>query len=93
MTLACGVDVTVAVRDGRAASWAPDGITVWVKEAAAGCCAATDLCPELNFFCSPACASAWAGAQPEQRGEQIELAEALARGRQAFEGLLYESGA
>jgi len=89
----CGADVTVAVRDGRAASWAPDGIMVWMKEAGAGCVAATDLCPDLNFFCSPACASAWAAAHPEQHGEQIGLAEALARGRQVFEALLFGSSA
>jgi hypothetical protein len=84
----CGADVTVALRDGRAAAWAPGGITVWMKELAPGCCPATDLCPDLNFFCSTACAARWAAAHPEQRGDRLDLARAMARGRQVFEGLL-----
>jgi hypothetical protein len=52
--------------------------------------AATDLCPDLNFFCSPDHLTRWrerAGAS----GEQLNLAEALMRARKVFERLMDQS--
>jgi hypothetical protein len=83
----CGVDVQIVVRGREIVRHEPAATVVWLGERAEGCVAATDLCPDLNFFCSPGHLSRWrdgAGA----RGEQLSLAEALARGREVFERLM-----
>ncbi len=85
----CGQDVHIYVRDGRVATYAPADVAVWLGEMSAGCVAATDLCPDLNFFCSPTCIDAWTSAHPEKHGERLNFDEALTRGRQVFEGLMY----
>ena len=85
----CGVEVRVEVRSGRVTAYAPSDVTVWLGEMSEGCVAATDLCPDLNFFCSPVCVDAWTIVRPDTRGERLNFDEALTRGRQVFEGLLY----
>jgi hypothetical protein len=84
----CGADVRVEVRGASVSAHAPDGMVVWLGEMAEGCVAATDLCPDLNFFCSPACIGDWSRAHPEKRGARLDLDEAVKRGRQVFEALL-----
>lgn len=85
----CGAEVRVNVRDGHVTAHTPPDVAVWLGEMSEGCVAATDLCPDLNFFCSPACIDAWTSAHPEKHGQRLNLDEALTRGRQVFEGLLY----
>jgi hypothetical protein len=83
----CGAGVRIEVRGQEIMRHEPAETVVWLGERAEGCVAATDLCPDLNFFCSPEHLGRWrddAGA----RGEQLSLAEALARGREVFERLM-----
>ena len=88
----CGTEVGVEVRGGHVTAYAPADVVVWIGEMSEGCVAATDLCPDLNFFCSSVCIGAWSRAHPEKRGEQLDFEEAVKRGRQVFEGLLGGSG-
>ena len=88
----CGGEVRVEVRGGHATAYAPWDVTVWLGEMSEGCVAATDLCPDLNFFCSPACVDAWTLAHPQKRAERLNIDEAVERARQVFEDLLYGGG-
>lgn len=81
----CGVEV----RGGRVGAHAPSDVTVWLGDTSEGCVAATDLCPDLNFFCSPACREGWNRTHPEKRGEGLRLEDAVSQGRRVFEDLLY----
>ena len=85
----CGVEVRVEVRGGRVGAHAPSDVTVWFGDTSEGCVAATDLCPDLNFFCSPACREGWNRTHPEKRGMGLGLEDAVSRGRRVFEDLLY----
>jgi hypothetical protein len=83
----CGADVWIEVRGREIANHEPTDIAVWLAEHRDGCVAATDLCPDLNFFCSPDHLTRWrdrAGAS----GAQLSLNEALTRGREIFERLM-----
>jgi hypothetical protein len=85
----CGRAVRVKVRAGVVRLHEPPETVVWLADRTEGCVAATDLCPDLNFFCTTEHLRLWAAARPERKGEQLSFDEALARGRQVFEGLLY----
>lgn len=84
----CGADVRVSVRGSEIASYEPAGIAVWLAERGEGCLAATDLCPDLNFFCSMEHVTRWASDHPQKQGQRLTLEEGLTRGRQVFERLL-----
>jgi hypothetical protein len=88
----CRAEVRVAVRDGDVKSYAPIETLVWVGQMSKGCVAATDLCPDLNFFCSSACIDAWTSAHPGKLGERLSFEDAVSWGRQVFEDLLYTDG-
>lgn len=86
----CEVDVRIEVRGREIVRQEPADIVVWLAERREDCVAATDLCPDLNFFCSPDHLDRWrtgAGAT----GEQLTLSQALARGREVFERLMADS--
>ncbi len=85
----CGVEVRVEVRGGHVTAHAPSDVTVWLRGRSEGGVAGGALCPDLNFFCSPACIDAWASAHPEKLGDRLGFEDAVSRGRQVFEGLLY----
>jgi alkylmercury lyase-like protein len=63
-------------------------MVVVCASAPANCCAATNQCPYINFFCSPAHAQAWQDAYPDLTTAVMDLSEALAHGRQIFANLL-----
>lgn len=84
----CGRDVRVEIASGRIAAHDPAHVAVWYGTVEQGCVPATDLCPDLNFFCSPEHLAAWSHAQADRTGEALTLDEALRRGRQVFEDLL-----
>lgn len=88
----CDMEVRVEVRGGHVTAHRPSDVAIWLGEMSEGCVAATDLCPDLNFFCSPTCIDAWTIAHPAKHGERLNFDEAVTRGRQAFEGLLYGTG-
>jgi hypothetical protein len=86
----CDADVRIEVRGREIVSHEPEEIVVWLAERSEGCVAATDLCPDLNFFCSSDHLSRWR-AGTVASGEQLSLGEALARGREVFERLMDQS--
>ena len=83
----CGVAVRIEVQDREIVGHSPADTVVWLGERAADCVAATDLCPNLNFFCSPSHLARWK-ERANARGEQLDLQQALIRGRQVFEHLM-----
>lgn len=84
----CDAEVRVEVQDGSVRTYAPRETVVWLADRTDGCVAATDLCPDLNFFCSSEHLRAWVAAHGNKPGVQLTFEEALARGRQIFEPLL-----
>jgi hypothetical protein len=85
----CGAEVHADVRGGQVTGYTPSDVTVWLGEMSEDCVVATDVCPDLNFFCSSACVDSWAAAHPEKLGERLSFEDAVSRGRHVFENLLY----
>lgn len=85
----CAVDIAIEIRDGDLISYAPLGTVAWLGQIAESCVTATDLCPDLNFFCSAEHLREWASLHPEKHGLQLGFDETLALGRRVFENLLY----
>jgi hypothetical protein len=83
----CKVTVRIELHRGEMVGHAPADTVVWLGEHAEGCVAATDLCPDLNFFCSPGHLGHWR-EQTGASGEQLSLEQALARGRRVFEHVM-----
>lgn len=87
----CSNQVSLAVTaDGETITEAePSSIMMWIAVAVAGqgCCAVT-LCPEINFFCSPAHLEAWRWAHGEVEGEARGLLSALYVANRIFAHLL-----
>lgn len=54
----------------------PVETVVWVAETRTEC-AATSICPTLNFFCSPGHVEAWRKAAAKETGAVLSLGEAL----------------
>ena len=86
----CGNDIEVQVASGEITHKMPEGIAVWYGVAKEGCVAATDLCPDLNFFCSEEHLRTWADERSDRAGEMLTLDGALQRGREVFEKLMQE---
>lgn len=86
----CGDDVRIEIAHQEIIDHSPGSVVVWLAQRVAGCVAATDLCPDLNFFCSPGHLAAWR-ERTAGSGDELSVAEALARGRQAFEHVLAEA--
>jgi hypothetical protein len=86
----CGTVIGIDIEEREIARNAPRDTVVWLGERVDGCVAATDLCPDLNFFCSQTHLAQWR-TRVTARGEQLTLDEALARGRQVFERLMESS--
>lgn len=83
----CGSAVTVRVAGGAVQGYSPQETVVWLADRQEGCVAATDLCPDLNFFCSSNHLEDWRG-RVNAKGSQLSMAEAVARGREVFERLM-----
>lgn len=84
----CGDEIQIQVKSEQITQQSPEGITVWLPTVKEKCVAATDLCPDINFFCSPAHLKQWNTEHPEQNGQLLTLTQALAYGRKTFEPLL-----
>lgn len=82
----CSEGIQVEVKDAAVTRVNPPDIMVWYAAIADGCVPATDLCPDLNFFCSREHLDAWANGK---KGQALSFEEALQRGRQVFGALLY----
>jgi hypothetical protein len=84
----CEGEIQLQVQAGQIIQHSPEGMVVWLPTMREKCVAATDLCPELNFFCSPAHLSQWSTEHPEQHGQLLTLTQAVEYGRKTFEPLL-----
>jgi hypothetical protein len=87
----CGGEVYIQVRSKHITQQNTEDIVVWFPTRKAQCIVATDLCPAVNFFCSPEHLQQWKAMYPEQNGQALTLAQALASGRKIFEPLLQGS--
>lgn len=83
----CGDAVWVMVVNGET-TYTPDGLVVAYTPVNASCCPATDQCPLINFFCSPAHAQAWQEQNPHLTVEILTLPEAVQCGTRLFGNLL-----
>lgn len=88
----CSGEVDVTISSGKLTFASPDGLIVWFPSAQAGCVPATDLCPEINFFCSEEHLAMWRSEQPDHDGESLTLDQAVERGKLIFGPLLEEGG-
>jgi|SRR5215813_253749 len=84
----CGGEIQIQVLAGRVIKHSPEDLVVWFPTVRERCVAATDLCPTLNFFCSPLHLRQWTTIHPEHSGQPLTLAQALDSGRNTFEPLL-----
>lgn len=87
----CGGEIQIHIQSGQITQRSPMDMVVWLLAMKEKCIAATDLCPAVNFFCSPEHLQQWSAAHPGQNGHLLTLAQALEGGRKTFEPLLQES--
>jgi hypothetical protein len=84
----CGQPIAIKVEKYVVVRSEPSEVVVW-HETSEGCCvAAVELCPHVNFFCSPNELTQWRTAHPSQKGKMLSLPAALDRGREVFGSLL-----
>jgi hypothetical protein len=83
----CSTEIRIAIQAKEIVDHAPEETVVWLAARGEECVAATDLCPTLNFFCSPDHLGAWKD-RSGAKGEQLTLSQALGHGRQVFEHLM-----
>ncbi len=86
----CGGVITVRIESQRVVERTPADIVVWFGTVGDGCVLATDLCPNLNFFCSADHLKAWQAAHPASDGAMMTFDQAVARGRLSFENLMQD---
>lgn len=87
----CSGEVQIQVEAGQITQQSPERIMVWLPTVSERCVAAMDLCPAVNFFCSPEHLKQWNAKHPEQHGRLLTLAQALEHGRKTFALLLQGS--
>lgn len=85
----CGNDVMVEVRGHKVVSHQPAQIVIWLAEVRKDCLAATDLCPDLNFFCSPHHLGRWRDVA-RASGAELSLGESVIRAREIFEHVMQD---
>jgi len=83
----CDSSVRVHIAGGIVTEHAPSELMVWLADQPERCVVATDVCPNLNFFCSLQHLEQWQH-RTRSAGRRLTLAEGVAYGRQVFEGLL-----
>lgn len=84
----CGKELSLQITSGTITTVAPAEIVVGCASAPANCCAATDQCPFINFFCGPPHAQAWQERYAHLTTKRMSLAEAFEHGRRVFSHLL-----
>jgi hypothetical protein len=85
---ACNASITIQIQAGQIIQVNPAEIVVIYAQGASDCCAATDQCPFINFFCSPDHAQQWQASHTHLTLKTMTLAEALAGGQRTFGNLL-----
>lgn len=84
----CGKELMVHITEGIISAAVPDEMVVVYASAPANCCAATDQCPYINFFCSLEHAQSWQASQPQLISKVMSLTEALDGGHATFGNVL-----
>jgi len=84
----CGKELTVRINEGIISGAVPDEMIVVYASAPANCCAATDQCPYINFFCSLEHARSCQANQPQLTSKVMSLVETMDAGRATFGNLL-----
>ena len=85
----CGKIVMVNIAGGQINATSDELVVVYTAPRKK-CCAATEQCPYINFYCSPAHAQVWLGKHPHLELETLPLSEALERGKAVFGNLFNE---
>lgn len=85
----CGKELTVHIANGTISTALPHDIVVLYATAPEDCCAATDQCPYINFFCGLEDAHTWQARHLDLDSKVMNLAEALDAGRATFGHLLH----
>src|SRR5260221_1923667 len=85
----CDRALTLHITNGAISVVTPQEMVVVYVNTPANCCAATDQCPYINFFCSPEHAQTWQANQAHLISKALTLPEALDLGRAPFENLLH----
>ena len=83
----CANPIAIEVVTRAITHYEPAATVVWVGTSRTAC-AATSICPTMNFFCSKEHLSDWRKNRPGQEGEVLDLGEALYVGKGIFEGML-----
>ncbi len=84
----CGGEIQIQVQTEQITRHSPEDVVVWFPTVTEQCVVATDLCPALNFFCSPAHLQQWSAEHPERHGQLLTLPQAVEYGQKTFEPLL-----
>lgn len=85
----CKKPIEIEVRDRKITAYLPAETVVWSGTVTMYRDCVADICPSVNFFCSPAHVSAWQVGQKEANGSILSLGEALYLGKGIFENHLY----
>lgn len=85
---ACGAPIMIQIQAGQITEANPSEMVVIYAQGAADCCAATDQCPFINFFCSSDHSQEWQARNHHLSLKTMTLAEALAGGQRTFGNLL-----
>lgn len=88
----CGKVVSIGIANGQIITNSEDLVVIYTAPQAE-CCAATELCPFINFFCSTTHAKDWQDSQPHLETKTLTLSEALELAKVAFGNLLNENAA
>jgi len=83
----CGRDMSVSIAGGKIATNSDEMVVVYTAPQTK-CCAATEQCPFINFFCSPVHAQVWQSSYPHLKMETITLLEAVKRSKAGFGNLI-----
>ena len=84
----CSKELSIRVTKRAISAVVPDDIVVVCATVPANCCAATDQCPYINFFCGAEHARLWQREHPQLTAQLLSLPEALEAGRAVFANLL-----
>lgn len=85
----CKNPIEIEVRGRKITAYQPAETVVWSGTVTMYRDCVADICPSVNFFCSPAHVAAWQVGQTEANGSILSLGEALYMGKGIFENHLY----
>jgi hypothetical protein len=88
----CGKVLSVGIANGQITTNSDELVVIYTTPRAE-CCAATELCPYINFFCSTTHAKDWQDSQPHLETKTLTLPEALELAKVVFGNLFNENAA